>query len=149
MFDDVIRAYNRLLDLKQTHIDKEVLHILVRAIMENMTDREGKPCRKYKERAQKLLARLTVAMPKEPAPWKLYGNLLTMEEEEDDIKKSQEEIVRGVQCYQKSFAALTGPRGWEKVLDTCKEVANLAIVMITMVRTVEGVQELQLSSSIR
>jgi len=147
VFEDVLRSYNRLLDLKQTHIDKQVLEILVMAVMKNLTDREGNLCIKYKERVLKLLARITVAMPKEATPWKLYGMLLTMEE--DDVKKSQEEIVRGVQCYQKSLAALTGPRGWEKNVEGCKEVISLALTMVTVVRTVEGVQELQLSSSMR
>merc|ERR1712034_152266 len=76
-----------------------------------------------------------------------------MEEVEEDNKdnpqKSQEDLVRGVQCYQKSLAALTGPRGWERTLESCMEVIKLAFVMIKVVRTVEGVQELQLSSSMR
>jgi len=151
VFDDVIRSYNRLLDLKQTHIDKEVLTILVRAVMQNLSDREGQASNKHKERVQKLLARLTVAMPKEPLPWKLYGKMLTMEQDDSckDMPKSQEDLVRGVQCFQKSLAALTGPRGWERTLETCLEVICLALIMVKVVRSVEGVQELQLASSMR
>merc|ERR1719318_104388 len=93
VFEDVIRSYNRILDLKQTHMDKQVLTILVRAVMEDLTDREGQASSKHKDRVQKLLARLTVAMPKEPVPWKLYGKLLTRKVEDDDGVK-QDELVR-------------------------------------------------------
>jgi len=151
VFDDVVRSYNRILDLKQTHMDKAVLSILVRAVLEDLVDREGHSSSKYRERVQKLLARLTVSMPKEPVSWRLYGEILTggQENELNDVQKKQEQLVRGVQCYQKCLAALTGTRGWERTQDTCLEVINLGLVMIEVVRTVEGVQELQLSSSIR
>ena len=147
VFDDVIRSYNRILDIKQTHMDKQVLTILVRAVMEDLADREGQASSKHKDRVQKLLARLTVSMPKEPVPWKLYGKLLTRKQQEDMVK--QDELVRGVQCYQKSLAAFTGPRGWERTSETCLEVISLALTMVEVVRTVDGVQELQLASSMR
>jgi len=148
VFDDVIRAYNKILDLKQTHMDKQVLVILVRAITENLTDREGQPCIKQKERAKKLLARLTVAMPKEPIPWRLYGSLHSCKLDADtDI--DQEDLVKSVQCYQKCLAAYTGVRGWEKNLETCHEVIDVAMTMMNSVKSVVGVQELQLSSSMR
>jgi len=148
VFDDVIRSYNRLLDLKQTHMDEQVLNILVRAVKENLTDREGQSSIKYKERVQKLLARLTVAMPKEPVPWRLYGSLLTSAKV-DDLEYNQEQLVRGVQCYQRGFAALTGIRGWERSNDSCIQVIKLAITMVDVVMTVKGVQELQLAASMR
>ena len=148
VFDDVIRAYNRLLDLKQTHIDNQVLTILVRAVMEDLMDREGQASSRHRERVQKLLARLTVAMPKEAVPWKLYGDILTGRQG-DSMNNSQEEIVRGVQCYQKSLAAQTGPRGWERREETCLDVISLGLTLVEVVRRVEGVQELQLASSIR
>merc|ERR1719369_602274 len=148
VFDDVIRAYNRILDLKQTHVDNPVLNILVKAVLEDLVDIEGQTSSRHKERVQKLLARMTVAMPKEPVPWKLYGDLLTTWNKEEEGKK-QEELVRGVQCYQKCLAAHTGPRGWEKREEICLEVIRLGLGLVEVVRKVEGVEELQLASSIR
>eukprot|EP00092_Neocalanus_flemingeri_P007724 GFUD01008340.1.p1 GENE.GFUD01008340.1~~GFUD01008340.1.p1 ORF type:complete len:833 (+),score=293.69 GFUD01008340.1:93-2591(+) len=170
VFDDVIRAYNRILDIRQTHIDNQVLSILVRAVLEDLPDRDGQNSSRHRERVQKLLARLTVSMPKEPVPWRLYGDLLTgrqqtsvssetqqtsvgSETQETSVgsetQQTQEETVRGVQCYQKSLAAQIGPRGWERREETCLEVISLGLVLMDVVRKVEGVQELQLASSIR
>ena len=63
-FNDVIRSYSRILDIKQTHIDDQVLTILSRAIIDNRTDCEGNEAGRLREKFQKFLARLTVAMPK-------------------------------------------------------------------------------------
>jgi tetratricopeptide (TPR) repeat protein len=40
-FEDTLRAYNRILDLKQTHLDAEVLEVLVKAVTEGIPDRTG------------------------------------------------------------------------------------------------------------
>ena len=63
-FNDAIRSYTRILDIKQTHVDNQVLNILGRAILENITDIEGNEAGKLKDKFQKFLARLTVAMSK-------------------------------------------------------------------------------------
>ena len=41
VFEDTLRAYNRILDLKQTHMDGEVLAILVRVVTEGIPDSIG------------------------------------------------------------------------------------------------------------
>ena len=104
----------KILDLKRTHMDKQVLTILVRVVMEDLANTECQASSKHMDRVQKLLARLTVSMRKKPVPWNLYYILLTRNQEEDRVK--QDDVVRGVQCYQKSFAALTGPRGGRELL---------------------------------
>ena len=63
-FNDVIRSYERILDIKQSHIDNQVLDILGRAVIDNLEDCEGNEAGRLREKFQKLLARLTVAMPK-------------------------------------------------------------------------------------
>ena len=120
----------KILDLKRTHMDKQVLTILVRAVMEDLANTECQASSKHKDRVQKLLARLTVSMLKETAPWKLYCILLTRKQEEDRVK--QDDVVRGVQYYQTSL-----------------EVISLALTMVEVVRTVERVQELQLAYYMR
>ena len=142
-FSDVIRSYNRILDIKQTHSDDQVLGILVKAVLEDILDIEGAGASRYREKVQKLLARLTVAMPKEAAAWRLYGDLLL------EAPGGQTETVRGVQSYQKSLAALTSVKGWERGEEKCAEVVSLSLRLMEAVGRVEGVQQLQLASSIR
>lgn len=57
--------------------------------------------------------------------------------------------VRAAQCYQKSVAAVTGHRGWEKVPDSCKEVLACSIDWLSLLRRVKGAEELQLLNSAR
>ena len=59
-FEEVIRAYHRVLDLKNgKHIDLEVLNILVNAIKRNLNDNYGRPCKMFKKSAKELFGRLT------------------------------------------------------------------------------------------
>jgi len=141
VFDDTIRAYNRIMDLKKTHVDKDVLEILVKAVTDDVEDCSGNPSSKLRPQLQKLLARITVASPREPAPWHLYGDLLSV--------SGQEEEVRAAQCYQKSVAAVTGHRGWEKVSDSCKEVLACSTDWLNLLQRVKGAEELQLLNSAR
>ena len=83
VFDDTIRAYNRIMDLKKTHVDKDVLEILVKAVTDDVEDCSGNPSSKLRPQLQKLLARITVASPREPAPWHLYGDLLSVSGQEE------------------------------------------------------------------
>lgn len=40
-FDDMIRSYHRILDLRTKHLDIEVLTLLVKAMLENKVDVDG------------------------------------------------------------------------------------------------------------
>ena len=142
-FNEVIRSYNRILDIKQVHIDNQVLNIIAKAVLDNMTDVEGNPAGKLKDKLQKFLARLTLAMPKEATAWKVYGDLVAVE------TSDQTDMVRCVQAYQKSLAASTSTRGWEKQEETCNQVMNICMILMEAVTRVTGVQQLQMSSSIR
>merc|ERR1719225_354484 len=77
-FNDVIRSYERILDIKQSHIDNQVLDILGRAVIDNLEDCEGNEAGRLREKFQKLLARLTVAMPKEAVAWRVYGDIIAL-----------------------------------------------------------------------
>ena len=57
--------------------------------------------------------------------------------------------MRAAQCYQKSVAAVTGHRGWEKVPDSCKEVLACSTEWLKLLERVKGAQELQLLNSAR
>ena len=62
---------------------KEVLKILVKAVAENVEDCSGQGSSKLRPQLQKLLGRITVGSPREPAPWHLYGDLLSVVGQEE------------------------------------------------------------------
>ena len=57
--------------------------------------------------------------------------------------------MRAAQCYQKSVAAVTGHRGWEKVSESCKEVLACSTDWLNLLQRVKGAEELQLLNSAR
>lgn len=142
-FDDVIRSYNRVLDIKKTHVDGEVLGILVRAVLMDIEDFGGEGSTRLRPELLKLLARLTVAAPREPTPWRMYGELLAGGDED------QESLVRSAKCYQHSLAAITGARGWEKLRPSCSEALATGQAWLAVVARVEGVAAVQLATSAR
>ena len=73
----------------------------------------------------------------------MYGDIIGSE------AKDNTEFVRCVQCYQKSLAASTNNRGWERSEECCLEVGDLSLTLIEAVYRVGGVEHLQLASSIR
>jgi len=147
-FDEVIRSYNRILDIKQTHIDEAVLKILAGAVIDGLEDSVGESSLKYKPNLLKLLGRLTVGQPKEPVPWNCYGRILVVDTDSNSATENQ---VKGCQYLQKSLATYTARKGWDKelvqvtaVLETCRQLVH-AILAVTS----SSVQQLQLANSAR
>ena len=58
-FDDVIKAYHRLLDLKEKYVDVDVLKVLSTAVEKNMCDARDKSIYKLRASLLKLFGRLT------------------------------------------------------------------------------------------
>ena len=75
--------------------------------------------------------------------WRVYGDIIALN------TNAQNDIVRSIQCYQKSLSSLTGNRGWEKQEKDCLRVIDTGLILIEAVSRVTGAQNLQMSSSIR
>ena len=78
-FEEVIRAYHRILDVKNAkHVDTEVLKILVHAITNDLKDNYGRSSKVFKKSAKELFGRLTSENSTESRLWELYaGNCFT------------------------------------------------------------------------
>jgi len=145
-FDESIRCYNRILDIKHTYMDEQVLLILAHSVITGVEDSSGEKSVKYRPQLVKLLARLTVAMPKEPVPWSAYGRLLLASTNQNE----PENEVKGCQCLQKSLASYTSKRGWDKDTDSAKSVLEAVRLLVQGVLSVQSkVQQLQLANSAR
>ncbi|KAB0796138.1 hypothetical protein PPYR_10199 [Photinus pyralis] len=105
-FSDVINAYHRILDLKGSHVDPEVLQALV----SHVTCSTKEP-NLLLRRTQELFGRLTSICPLHGILWELYADLAT------DVTTVAQRLQRAHRGYTQT--------GWEKDIGQCKEVLRL------------------------
>lgn len=58
-FEDIIRAYNRLLDIKEKYVDTDVLNALKTSVVKKLKDPNNVSVYQYKKSILKLFGRLT------------------------------------------------------------------------------------------
>lgn len=122
----VIRAYNRLIDLKEKHEDEEVLSILVNAIASDMEDASGKKCSVYLRPALKLFGRITSHVTKNGKIWALYA-LLNAQQPSTSEEEAREIQFKSCQLLQKATMAHIQGSGWEKDLQLREKALTSAI----------------------
>lgn len=115
---DALTAYNRILGLKERHVDTQVLGRVVKAIVEGQRDPEGREAQALYRRCSELLGRLTSEVPSHPELWHLYGELTRAHPTPDPQTRHQV-----MQRFRKAVAATTQRPGWEK--ETLVTVAAL------------------------
>ena len=126
-FDEVIRAWHRLLDLKNRYDDGQLVEILVNSVIADIEDAEGEKTSKLIPKVQKLLGRIVVKSPASAQTWKSYGKLnITIGENVDKI----------VNCLTKSHQACIKTDNWEKdstktleVLTNCDELSHFYLTV--------------------
>ncbi|XP_045584956.1 tetratricopeptide repeat protein 27 [Procambarus clarkii] len=113
-----LNAYNRILTMKERHVDTQIIGRIVKAIVEGQVDPEGREVRGLYKRCSELLGRLTSEVPTNPELWYLYGILTRA-----NTEPSPETRHLAMQQFKKAVAATTQKAGWEK--DTITAVAVL------------------------
>lgn len=109
-FHEVMKAYNRILDLKPKHIDVEVLRILVDALTDKFKDPQ------LIGLAEKLFIRLTQEVRNNPSVWQLYVKLMLIDESNKESFESMEKVVSSL---QKGFWSSIQDSHFERDIKEC------------------------------
>uniref|UniRef100_A0A9J8D2Y1 Tetratricopeptide repeat protein 27 n=1 Tax=Cyprinus carpio carpio TaxID=630221 RepID=A0A9J8D2Y1_CYPCA len=148
-FSEAIRAYHRLMDLKDKYKDVEVLEILVRAVVGNLTDHRGEHASNLKAKLQELFGRVSARCSTDAQIWKQYARLYG-----DGHSNNVEDNEKALQFLSKAHRCETQAAGWEKDIGSFRSVVkgarDMANVSISCSRSKRNPQEaLQLLSSAR
>ncbi|PSN47384.1 hypothetical protein C0J52_11170 [Blattella germanica] len=118
-FHEVMKAYNRILDLKPKHVDIEVLRILVEALTSKFEDPQ------LIQQAEKLFIRLTQEVRGNHLIWQQHAKLILLhnrnKESFDTMEKAISSLQRGFWCADEDFN-----RGTKESLFTMQLTSQLA-----------------------
>lgn len=123
-FAEVIKAYHRLMDLRENYKDVQILQILVRAVVENLTDSEGQPAGSLQPKLKELLGRISSRHSSDAEIWRQYALLYG-----GGTSSNPEDNEKALQFLSKAHRCDVQTGGWEKEPALFKEVIQRAVHM--------------------
>ncbi|XP_039639470.1 tetratricopeptide repeat protein 27 isoform X2 [Perca fluviatilis] len=123
-FAEAIHAYHRLMDLRENYKDIQIVQILVRAVVENVTDSQGEQAAALGSKLKELLGRVSSRHSSDSEVWQQYALLY-----EDGRGSNPEDNEKALQFLSKAHRCKLQSGGWEKEAGLFKEVVLRAINM--------------------
>ncbi|XP_012148479.2 tetratricopeptide repeat protein 27 [Megachile rotundata] len=122
-FSEVIRCYHRILDLKNHHLDIQILDILTNAVLNNVNDSEGNSIQKLLPKILELFGRITSFVHNNSDVWQMYGQLTA-------LKKTDIDDEKAAQYLQQAYRAAVSDSKWfqreESTIKTLQLCCTLA-----------------------
>ncbi|XP_064623663.1 tetratricopeptide repeat protein 27-like [Lineus longissimus] len=118
-FEQGIRAYSKMLDLKDRYTDIQLLTILVRAVNEDIPNVEDKPSAPLRPKLLELFGKITSKVTSDAGVWQQYAKLIGHED-------TEENNVRVIQYLQKALRCMIQTDEWLKDIEKSKNVAQEA-----------------------
>ncbi|KAM7408112.1 hypothetical protein PAMA_002003 [Pampus argenteus] len=123
-FAEAIKAYHRLMDLRENYKDIQILQILVKAVVENLTDSHGEPAGSLEPKLKELLGRVSSRHSNDSEIWRQYALLYG-----DGHGANPENNEKALQFLSKAHRCEVQAGGWEKEPALFKEVIKRTIDM--------------------
>lgn len=123
-FSEAIKAYHHLMDLRENYKDIQILQILVRAVVENLTDRHSQQAATLSPKLKELFGRVSSRHSTESEIWRQYALLYG-----DGHGSNAEDNEKALQFLSKAHRCEVQAGGWEKEPALFKEVIKKAINM--------------------
>ncbi|GFR09823.1 tetratricopeptide repeat protein 27 [Trichonephila clavata] len=124
-FDDTVRAWHRLLDIKGKFYDPQILEILVKAVNKNLMDMEEKPSSRYRKQVLQLLGRLSAMVTTDYIFWESYASLLCP----DPSKETDLDVLTQAVFYQQKAVTIAS-----QTLGLEKDAEHFRMVMEKVLR---------------
>ncbi|XP_051936997.1 tetratricopeptide repeat protein 27 [Hippocampus zosterae] len=121
-FAEAIKAYHRLMDLKDRYKDIQIVKILVRAVVEKLTDSQGEQPASLQSKLKELIGRISARHSNDPEIWQQYAALYG-----GGRSSRAEENEKALQFLSKAHRCELQGGGWEKEPDLFQEVLKRAI----------------------
>lgn len=155
-FEEVIRSWHRLIDIKGKFEDDEIIEILVNAILTDVNDINGHPASKSAPKLLALFARIKGTAYSSVKLWLSYAKLLVHQRKDfdqivdavrranravtqtDQWDKDPEKLKKGLSHVVESLDILV--KEVEKESDADKKKASIASSRLTMESMVRGVE---------
>ncbi|KAM4591456.1 tetratricopeptide repeat protein 27 [Odontesthes bonariensis] len=119
-FAEAIKAYHRLMDLRENYKDIQILQILVRAVVDNLTDSQGAQAGTLRSKLKELLGRVSSRHSRDAEIWRQYALLYSGGTDPEDSDKALQFLSKAHRCEVQAG-------GWETEPALFKEVIQRAV----------------------
>lgn len=110
------------MDLKDHHLDVQILDILTNAVLENINDSDGNPAQRLLPKVLELFGRISSSMPNDFNIPRMYGQLTALKNTDIDNDKA-------IQYLQQAHRiALSDPK-WFKQEESIEKVLQLCCIL--------------------